>query len=50
MWLTGIGGALFFLAGMWWLTSLAADQRAVAKAAADGGTAEAAPAQSAAAH
>jgi len=31
-WLTGVGGVLFALAAVWWLTSLSADQRQAAGA------------------
>ncbi len=49
LWLTLTGGALFFLVAMWWLTSLAADQRKAASGATPDTGAQAAPAQSAAA-
>jgi hypothetical protein len=46
-WLTVVGGVCFFIAAMWWLASVSADQRKAANPA--GAGAEAAPAQSAAA-
>jgi hypothetical protein len=51
VWLTVLGGALFFVAAMWWLTTLSAGPRGAGEAAAaDGGVALAAPAHSASAH